>query len=83
MANIRWAIFCAATKRTMPMNLNWQPYYDILAEDMTYRERLVAYAQSVTREWKPIGSASSVIGICLRSMKWPGTFLVPTLLTMR
>ena len=44
MANIRWAIFCAATKRKMAMNLDWQPYYDILDRNMSYRERLAAYA---------------------------------------
>ena len=45
MANIRWAVFCAATRRKMPMNLDWQPYYDLLEPDMTYRERLRAYAE--------------------------------------
>jgi hypothetical protein len=44
MANIRWAVFCAATRKKMAQNLNWQPYYDILAEDLPYRERLRAYA---------------------------------------
>ncbi len=44
MANIRWAVFCAATRKKMDQNLNWQPYYDILAQDLPYRERLRAYA---------------------------------------
>ncbi len=44
MANIRWSVFCATTKRKMKMNLNWAPYYEIAAQDMPYRERLAAYA---------------------------------------
>ena len=44
-ANIRWSVFCAATKRRMRPNLDWQPFFDIAAEDMPYRERLRAYAR--------------------------------------
>ncbi len=43
-AKIRWALFCAATKRPMRQNLHWQPYYDIAERDMPYRERVKAYA---------------------------------------
>ncbi len=44
-ANIRWAVFCAATNRKMQVNLDWAPYYEIAAEEMTPRERLAAYAK--------------------------------------
>ena len=45
-ANLRWSIFCAATKRRMRRNLDWEPYYQIAdQQDMPYRERLRAYAQ--------------------------------------
>jgi hypothetical protein len=44
MANVRWSIFCATTKRKMRMNQNWEPYWKIMREDMPYRERLAAYA---------------------------------------
>lgn len=44
MANIRWSIFCATTKRKMSMNLNWEPYWEIMRQEMPYRERLAAYA---------------------------------------
>ena len=27
-ANLRWSIFCAATKRPMRKNLDWEPFYD-------------------------------------------------------
>lgn len=44
MANIRWSTFCAATKRKMRMCLDWEPYFEVLAEDLPYRERLARYA---------------------------------------
>ena len=43
-ANLRWSIFCAATKRPMRRTLDWQPYYDVLEEGRPPRERLAAYA---------------------------------------
>jgi hypothetical protein len=43
-ANVRWSIFCAATKRPMPVNLDWTPYFEIAATDRPYREKLAAYA---------------------------------------
>jgi hypothetical protein len=42
-ANIRWSVFCAATRRAMRMNQDWQPFWDIAAEDLQYRERLSRY----------------------------------------
>lgn len=44
MANIRWSVFCAMTKRKMPMTLDWEPYWEIMNQDLSYRERLAAYA---------------------------------------
>lgn len=44
LANIRWSVFCAATRRQMPKNLDWQPYYDVLARDLPLRERIAEYA---------------------------------------
>jgi hypothetical protein len=43
-ANLRWAVFCAATKRKMRKNLDWQPYYDIQAEPAPYEQKLKKYA---------------------------------------
>jgi hypothetical protein len=48
-ANLRWSIFCAATKRLMPVNLDWAPYFAIAAEDRPYAEQLRAYA-AIARE---------------------------------
>ena len=43
-ANIRWSVFCAATRRAMRHTLDWQPYFDIARERMPFRERMRAYA---------------------------------------
>jgi len=44
MANVRWSTFCATTKKRMNMCLDWEPYWEVMGEDMPYRERLAAYA---------------------------------------
>jgi hypothetical protein len=41
---LRWTIFCAATKRKMRKNLDWQPFYEVAAQELTYREKLDKYA---------------------------------------
>ncbi len=43
-ANLRWSIFCAATKRLMHFNLNWRDYFEIADTDMPFSEKLHAYA---------------------------------------
>ena len=43
-ANLRWSIFCAATRRRMPVNLDWEPYFEIADSDRPMREKLAAYA---------------------------------------
>ncbi len=44
-AKIKWALFCAATRRPMRRTLDWQPYYDVLARELPYRERLAEYGK--------------------------------------
>lgn len=44
-ANLRWAIFCAATQRRMRRSLDWDAYFDIAAQDLPYRQKLAAYAK--------------------------------------
>jgi hypothetical protein len=44
-ANLRWSIFCAATDRSMHMNLNWGEYFKIAARDISFEEKLDAYAK--------------------------------------
>lgn len=43
-AKLRWTLFCAATKRPMRLNQDWQPYFDIAAKELPYREKVKAYA---------------------------------------
>ena len=38
------SLFCAATKRPMRPNLDWQPYFDIADTDAPYPEKLQGYA---------------------------------------
>ena len=42
---LRWSIFCAATKRKMRRTLDWEPFYLIAKTDMSYAEKLDAYAK--------------------------------------
>ncbi len=49
VANLRWSIFCAATKRRMRKTLDWEPFYAIAAGDLPLREKIAAYA-AVARE---------------------------------
>ncbi|WP_428263365.1 ATP-grasp domain-containing protein [Haliangium sp.] len=46
---VRWSIFCAASKRPMRQNLDWEPFYAVAAKDLPYRERLAGYA-AIARE---------------------------------
>jgi hypothetical protein len=48
-ANLRWAIFCAATRRRVRHTLDWEPYFAIAAEDLPYREKLGRYAALARR----------------------------------
>ena len=44
-SNLRWALFCAATRRKVCRNLDWEPYFAVAAQDLPYRDRLRAYAK--------------------------------------
>ncbi len=44
IANLRWSLFVAATRRKMRRTLDWEPFYKIAREDLPYREKLAAYA---------------------------------------
>jgi hypothetical protein len=48
-ANLRWAIFCAATRRRVRHTLDWEPFFAIAATDATYAEKLAGYAR-IARE---------------------------------
>jgi len=44
-ANLRWSIFCAATKRRPNTDLNWREYFDIADQDIPYEEKLAGYVK--------------------------------------
>jgi hypothetical protein len=41
---VRWSIFCAVTGRKMRQTLDWEPFYEVAAKDLPFRERLAGYA---------------------------------------
>lgn len=43
-SNLRWAIFCAATKRRVKTDLNWRAYFRIAEKDIPFDEKLDQYA---------------------------------------
>ncbi len=51
-SKIRWSLFCAATRRRMRVNLDWEPYFEIAASDLPYRERLAEYAALARRRFQ-------------------------------
>ena len=44
-AYIKWAVYCAATKRKMRMNQDWSAFYAIADQDLSYEEKLDRYAK--------------------------------------
>jgi hypothetical protein len=43
-AQLRWALYCAATRRAMRRLPDWEPFYAVREQGLAYRERLRAYA---------------------------------------
>ena len=43
-ANLRWSLFCAATRRRMRKTLDWEPFFDVAREGGSFAERLPRYA---------------------------------------
>ncbi|MBS0375638.1 MAG: hypothetical protein JSR73_13755 [Proteobacteria bacterium] len=50
-ANLRWSLYCAATRRPMRTNLDWSPYFEAAARDGSYADRLSAYAELARRHF--------------------------------
>jgi hypothetical protein len=48
-ANLRWSIFCAATRRAMRKNMDWEPFFEIARRGEPYRTKLADYAR-IARE---------------------------------
>ncbi len=45
LAKMRWALFCAATKRPFKRALNWEPYFEVAATQAGFAEKLEAYSR--------------------------------------
>jgi hypothetical protein len=43
-ANLRWAVFCAATRRRVRRTLDWEAWFELAARDLPDREKLAHYA---------------------------------------
>ncbi len=44
-AKIRWSLYVAATRRRMRHHPDWTPFFLVADSDMSYREKLTAYAE--------------------------------------
>jgi hypothetical protein len=49
ISNLKWALFVAATKRTMRKTLDFEPFYQIAKKELPYRDKLAGYAK-IARE---------------------------------
>jgi hypothetical protein len=66
-ANLRWSIFCAATRRAMRKNMDWEPFFEIARRDEPYRTRLVDYAR-IARERLAAASFEEFCAVHLRHL---------------
>jgi hypothetical protein len=60
IANLKWSLFVAATRRPMRRTLDWDAFYEIAREDEPYRKKLKAYAKMRARDSTTTASRSSV-----------------------
>ncbi|MBK7642546.1 MAG: hypothetical protein IPJ19_05775 [Planctomycetes bacterium] len=44
-AKLRWALFIAATKRKMRMNLDWAPFYEVRDRNLPLEKRIAEYGR--------------------------------------
>jgi hypothetical protein len=51
-AYLKWAIFAAATKKKMRKTLDWEPFYQVAALDLSYEDKLDAYARIAERRFE-------------------------------
>ena len=49
LAKLRWAVYCAVTRRRMRQTLDWEPYFAVARQDLPYSEKLSRYA-AIARE---------------------------------
>ena len=51
-AYLKWAIFTAATRKPMRRTLDWEPFYAVAKLDLSYEEKLDAYARIADRRFE-------------------------------
>lgn len=51
ISKVRWALFCAITRRKMRKTLDWEPFYEIARTDRSFPEKLEAYANLALRRF--------------------------------
>lgn len=51
-AYLKWATFTAATKKPMRRTLDWEPFYAVAKLDLSYEEKLDAYARIADRRFE-------------------------------
>ncbi len=44
-ANLKWAVYCAATRRKVRATHDWEPFFEIAATDRSFPEKLREYAR--------------------------------------
>jgi hypothetical protein len=52
ISKLKWSLFCAATKRKMKRTLDWEPFYQVAAEDRPYAEKLRRYGQLAEKHFQ-------------------------------
>lgn len=53
ISKLKWALFCAATKRTFRQNLDWAPFQKVAAKkDLGYREKVAQYAEIARKRFE-------------------------------
>jgi hypothetical protein len=45
VSNLKWSLFCAATKRRVRHTLDWRPWFEAAERESSYEARLAAYSR--------------------------------------
>ena len=78
-ANLRWSIFCAATRRRVRKNLDWEPFFEIAARGPAVsREAAPLRADRPRRRSTRTRSRSSARSTSRTSTRWPGSSSAPS-----
>jgi hypothetical protein len=53
IANVKWSLYVAATKKKFRKTLDWEPYYQVMQQTDSFVDRLAGYARIGTSVWRP------------------------------